>query len=94
MFTDMLDRVKADAVSVLSRVQIREESELEQLEARQRQAAQQDLQYQHASANPERADADANQGQTYIRNERKIGRNEPCPCGSGKKYKQCHGKLT
>ncbi len=38
-------------------------------------------------------EADAVSPQTVVRDERKVGRNEPCPCGSGKKYKQCHGKI-
>jgi preprotein translocase subunit SecA len=40
------------------------------------------------------ADADADKAQPFVRGGQKVGRNDPCPCGSGKKYKQCHGKLA
>ena len=96
MFTAMLERVKTEVVTVLAKVQIREESEVQELEARQLAAAQRDLELQYASSSAsEQAGA---QGQDpaapFIRNQPKIGRNEPCHCGSGKKFKQCHGKLS
>jgi preprotein translocase subunit SecA len=97
MFTAMLDRVKVEVVTVLSKVTLREESEIDELERRQSAAAQQDLELQHAESNSlvgstqtERPD----QPTPYIRKQPKIGRNEPCHCGSGKKFKQCHGKLS
>ena len=94
MFTAMLDRVKAEVVTILAKVQLREESDIDELERRQ-QLSQQDLELQHASASgveeqPNEAQASA----PFIRDQPKIGRNEPCHCGSGKKYKQCHGKLN
>lgn len=93
MFTEMLDRVKTEVVTVLARVQLREESEVEELERRQQQAAQQDLQMQHASAS-QATEADMPESGTFVRSQPKVGRNEACPCGSGKKYKHCHGKLA
>ncbi len=93
MFTAMLDRVKSEVVTILAKVQVRQDSDVDELERRQQQAAQQDLELQHEdlasaseTAEPENA--------TFKRQQPKVGRNEPCPCGSGKKYKQCHGKLT
>jgi preprotein translocase subunit SecA len=105
MFSDMLDRVKHDVVSIVSRVQIRSEEEVEELERRRREAAAAKLQLQHAEAQSAtesgggegpvaRPRAAAEPVETFVRSERKVGRNEPCPCGSGKKYKHCHGQLS
>jgi len=97
MFTAMLDRVKAEVVTILSKVQLREESEVDELERRQQQALQQEeLEMQHASALQPPAEASdvPPGGATFVRQAPKVGRNESCPCGSGKKYKQCCGKLT
>ncbi|RLA04727.1 MAG: preprotein translocase subunit SecA [Gammaproteobacteria bacterium] len=95
MFTDMLERIKHEVIGVLSKVQVRAEADVEAVEQQRRSQAQ--VKYQHDQANsmgeaPEKADAEEHK--PFTRQGRKIGRNEPCPCGSGKKYKQCHGKLT
>lgn len=95
MFTAMLDGIKYEAIQALTRVQIRSESEVEAME--KSHSDNQSLKMEHASAeNPLSADDTTQeaQQQPYIRKERKVGRNEPCWCGSGKKFKQCHGKLS
>jgi len=99
MFTTMLDRIKHDLISIVSKVQVRTESDVEAVEQQRRSEAPR--QYQHAEASAmggqqeeEAAPAGAETHTPYTRQGRKIGRNEPCPCGSGKKYKQCHGKLS
>lgn len=93
MFTAMLERVKSEVVGILAKVQLREGSEVDELERRQQEAAQKDLELQHAAAqSPE--PSEEQEAQTFVRQQPKVGRNEPCPCGSGKKYKQCHGKLS
>ena len=96
MFTAMLDRVKTEVVTILSKVQLREESEVDELERRQQEAAQRDLEMRHAEAGTQAQSDSADTGEAapFVREHPKVGRNEPCPCGSGKKYKQCHGKLT
>ena len=95
MFTAMLDRVKTEVVTILAKVQLREESEIDDLERRQQAASQQNLELQHADVTGTQASHVApDQPTTFVREQPKVGRNEPCPCGSGKKYKQCHGKLT
>lgn len=97
MFTAMLDRVKAEVVTILAKVQLREESEVDELERRQKAASQRDLELQHASASATdqaQNEQQAKPSMPFIRDQPKIGRNEPCHCGSGKKYKQCHGKLS
>jgi len=95
MFTNMLEGIKYEAIQALTRVQIRSESEVEALE--QRHADNQSMKMEHASAeSPLEAEdrQEEAQQQPYVRKEKKVGRNEPCWCGSGKKFKQCHGKLT
>lgn len=98
MFTAMLDRVKTEVVTILAKVQLREESELDELERRQQEASQRDLEMQHADAAAPQGQSQAQAGEaeqaTFVRDQPKVGRNEPCPCGSGKKFKQCHGKLS
>jgi len=93
MFTDMLDRIKHEIIGVLSKVQVRAESDVEAVENQRRSRSQ--MKYQHADpGNPDDKDTPANANRPVTRTGRKVGRNEPCPCGSGKKFKQCHGKLA
>jgi len=93
MFTDMLEGIKYEAIQNLTRVQIRSEEQVDALERSQSES--ENIKLEHASANnPLSTDEDqAPEHQPYVRKERKMGRNEPCWCGSGKKFKQCHGKL-
>lgn len=95
MFTTMLDRVKTEVITVLAKVQLREESQVDELERRQQEMSQEGLELRHADASSTAAEApqQAQEPSTFIREAPKVGRNEACPCGSGKKYKQCHGKL-
>lgn len=94
MFSTMLERVKTEVITILAKVQLREQSEVDELERRQREAAQKDLELQHDDALADAPEKSAGEASTFVRNTPKVGRNEPCPCGSGKKYKQCHGKLS
>ncbi|MEZ9364917.1 preprotein translocase subunit SecA [Vibrio sp. 10N.286.49.E11] len=99
LFEGLLDVLKTDVVTILSKVRVQQQEEVEKMEA-QRQAQAEEAarraQAQHATAENQLADdeAEAASPQTVVRDERKVGRNEPCPCGSGKKYKQCHGKIA
>jgi preprotein translocase subunit SecA len=100
LFSRMLDNLKLDVIGVLSRVQIRASEDVEAVEAQRREAEAQPMQFEHQAApgfvdeladnptEPKAAPA------AVFREEEKVGRNDPCPCGSGKKYKQCHGKLA
>jgi len=94
LFSDMLDRIKHEVISLITRVQIREEQDIEALEA-QRQTPS-SVRYEHPSTTGSDTDAEteSTDTQTMTRQSPKVGRNAPCPCGSGKKYKQCHGKLA
>jgi preprotein translocase subunit SecA len=130
LFAAMLERVKYETVSVLAKIEVRTQAEVDREEEERRLRLMRALQAQHAEAQsllsadgggeesganrpagsqpaggeaaaafarggvlPMPAPADEAQG-TFVRSERKIGRNEPCPCGSGKKYKNCHGALS
>jgi len=102
MFTQLLDRIKLEVIKILSRVQIRAEEDVEAIEAARRNQAP-PMQFQHAEAESLIAGAEDQRllesesgeaDEPFVREGRKIGRNEPCPCGSGKKYKQCHGKVS
>ena len=97
LFTQMLETLKRDVVSILSRVQV-QERDVEAMEEQQRQQAEAAPRtYTHATAENQLADEDTGGAEghtTFVRDEQKLGRNDPCPCGSGKKYKHCHGQLT
>ncbi len=109
LFTAMLDRIRSDSVMLLQRLQVRSEEEIEREEAERQRRLQSRMQLQHAAppelaaqALPpltdagERAEAAAPEAEPaapFVRGERKVGRNEPCPCGSGRKFKHCHGAL-
>jgi len=97
MFTDLLDRIKYEVITVLSKVQVRAEEDVEAVEEQRRRHSE--VQYEHANAPSvidDSADSDEEQEaeQPFVRTTEKVGRNSPCPCGSGKKYKQCCGKLN
>jgi len=104
LFSEMLEKVKRQVVTLLARVRVRSEEEIAQMEAAERAAAEvkaRHLQFQHADAGGYGADEEAaavaspgGQGfQQAARAMPKVGRNDPCPCGSGRKYKHCHGQL-
>ena len=101
LFSSMLDRVKFDTASVLMRIEIRSEADLQREEEERQRRLLAALQAQHAEAQSALAAPDAGAAEQgpppsaipQVRAERKVGRNEPCPCGSGKKYKSCHGVL-
>ncbi|GLP97490.1 preprotein translocase subunit SecA [Paraferrimonas sedimenticola] len=97
LFQAMLESLKTEVISILSKVRVQAESEVEAME-RQRREQEEALaaarQFNHEQAENLTADKPETAGGTFIREDAKVGRNEPCPCGSGKKYKQCHGKLT
>jgi len=101
MFGAMLEQVKHDTISILTRIRIQGEQDLD--DSAERQRAAEALKFQHAQASalgdrpgpaqPGAAPAAPPPPETFKRDGRKVGRNEPCPCGSGKKFKQCHGKI-
>ena len=104
LFSEMLDKVKREVVTLLARVRVRSEDEVAAIEAQERaqtEARLRQAQFQHADAggygaDEEAAEPDYQHGAQgpIVRDGAKIGRNDPCPCGSGKKYKHCHGQLA
>ncbi|MBL0143395.1 MAG: preprotein translocase subunit SecA [Betaproteobacteria bacterium] len=106
LFGAMLDSIKRQVTQHLMAVQIRSQAEVEEAERRAEEAAQavKNVQYHHADydealarAPEEGAEAAApaeEPAQPYVRAGQKVGRNDPCPCGSGRKFKNCHGKLA
>lgn len=91
LFEGLLDALKFDVIAILSKVRVQQQDEVERMEA-QRQAQAEET-ARRSQAQHQSADADE-ESSPQQRDERKVGRNEPCPCGSGKKYKQCHGKIA
>jgi preprotein translocase subunit SecA len=128
LFSAMLDRIKFETSSMMAKIEVRTQEEIDREEEERRRRLMRALQAQHAEAasllaaaeeqqtavaagvrastagaSPARAGARAappppaslpETAGTFVRGERKVGRNEPCPCGSGKKYKHCHGALS
>ncbi|EOB4971684.1 preprotein translocase subunit SecA [Vibrio fluvialis] len=93
LFEGLLESLKSDVITILSKVRVQQQEEVERMEAQRRAQAEEAA--RHAQAQHANADGSPEQDdhQPVVREERKVGRNEPCPCGSGKKYKQCHGKI-
>ncbi|WP_217524611.1 preprotein translocase subunit SecA [Vibrio metschnikovii] len=93
LFEGLLDSLKSDVIAILSKVRVQQQDEVERMEAQriaQAEEVARRAQAQHASSDNQNKDDGHH---PMVREERKVGRNEPCPCGSGKKYKQCHGKI-
>ena len=98
LFQDLLQNIKFDVIRMLSRMQIENPEEIEAQERLRRAEAAQKMNFQHSqleASEDQSGDGSSpqNKAETVVREERKVGRNEPCPCGSGKKYKQCHGRI-
>lgn len=104
LFVELLDRINFEVISTLSKFEVRAEQDVEQIEAQRRQALNMKMEFQHAdaSAGLEQQEENASLPESdstatvlpFVRDERKVGRNESCPCGSGKKYKHCHGGFS
>jgi preprotein translocase subunit SecA len=103
LFGQMLDKVKREVVTLLARVRIRSEEEIAAMEAAERaQRQSQQMQFQHADAGGLGVDEEAQQAQALAAAMQaqaqgampRVGRNDPCPCGSGKKFKHCHGQIA
>jgi preprotein translocase subunit SecA len=97
LFTSMLDSIKHEVITLVSKVQVRAQEDVEAVEEQRRQSSE--VEYHHDDAESvmqETADGEdvPEPNNPYTRDGRKVGRNDPCPCGSGRKYKQCHGKIS
>lgn len=97
MFEIMLDNIKYEAIKLLARVRIQTEEEIAALEAQRRaEQAKEKLEMKHQDPNTagQEEGNEPNRAEPFVRDGKKVGRNEPCPCGSGKKFKHCHGALS
>ncbi|HJV83572.1 preprotein translocase subunit SecA [Noviherbaspirillum sp.] len=103
LFGQMLDMIKNEVVRIVMTVRIQSREEIDAAEEQLAQSHVENVHYQHADFNPNAAPeellaptatADGDRQQPMVNALPKVGRNDPCPCGSGKKYKQCHGKLA
>ncbi|CAB9494980.1 preprotein translocase subunit SecA [Alteromonas macleodii] len=92
LFSQMLEALKVEVITILARVKVQAEEDVQKVEEQRRQAddVPKNFEHEEAKATPEEA---SDKVRTQVREGAKVGRNDPCPCGSGKKYKQCHGKL-
>ena len=99
MFTELLEHIKYEVIGILFKVQVRQEEDVQAIDDQMQ--APREMHFEHAAA-PALDDFDEPSAiieddavleQPFVREGSKVGRNDPCPCGSGKKYKQCHGKL-
>ncbi|WP_029935960.1 preprotein translocase subunit SecA [Thiomicrospira pelophila] len=97
LFQIFLSEVKRETVKMLSWVQLQSQEDVAKFESQQKEEAQQKLQATHPDADRKSsntsAEGEVKDPNTFRRDVPKVGRNDPCPCGSGKKYKQCCGKL-
>ncbi len=103
MFHGLIDRFKREVVGILCRINVRAEEDVEAVEAQRRRSAP--MRFEHAEATAlategaeaapgdEESEPERPHREPFVRSSRKVGRNEPCPCGSGRKFKQCHGRL-
>ncbi|MDV6327947.1 preprotein translocase subunit SecA [Idiomarina sp. Sol25] len=96
LFTEMLEALKLDVVTILSKVKVRAQEDVDAVDEQRKAADSAPREFRHEQSGPAAEEpqksSDSAQGQP-VRKGAKVGRNEPCPCGSGKKYKHCHGKL-
>jgi preprotein translocase subunit SecA len=101
LFSDMLEHIKREVIGVLTRIQVRSEEDVQAVDEQRREHEPQNLRFTHADASlvtaapiEEREEAEERIRITpFTRQTPKVGRNDACPCGSGKKYKSCHGQL-
>ncbi len=100
LFQQMLSDIKHEVIRILSHVQVQDNDRTEEMERQRREELARRMQFQHEQAAAmdapagEPQPAEQSSAQPFVRDGKKVGRNEPCPCGSGKKYKQCHGKIV
>lgn len=98
LFSQLLDKVNFEVITALSKFEVRVEQDIEQMQARRQALNPMQMEYKHAELGAlQESDVAVREEegvrQPFERSEPKVGRNDPCPCGSGKKFKQCHGKL-
>jgi preprotein translocase subunit SecA len=101
LFVDMLNKINDEAISLITKFEVKAEEDVAQIDAQRRESVAQNLQFQHREVKtleePELVESGGKGvalAQPFVRADRKVGRNELCPCGSSKKFKQCHGMFS
>ncbi|MEN9864861.1 MAG: preprotein translocase subunit SecA, partial [Pseudomonadota bacterium] len=103
LFGQMLEMIKNDVIKIVMTVRIQSREEIDEAEEQMAQSHVGNVSYQHANFDPNAAPEDllapqgepgSDRNEPHVNHGLKVGRNDPCPCGSGKKYKACHGKLA
>ena len=95
LFRAMLDSIKHEVIALISRVQVRAPEDVEAVEDQRRQSGEVEYQHEQAASLVDDEASTIPAAETpYLRDGSKVGRNDPCPCGSGKKFKQCHGAIS
>jgi len=97
LFSALLERIKAEVTQITMTVQVKGEDDVAAVE--EQLAPADNIQYHHADyaealGQDNEVEGEEDKHEPFVRSDDKVGRNDPCPCGSGKKYKQCHGKLS
>ncbi|MBL4865954.1 MAG: preprotein translocase subunit SecA [Pseudomonadales bacterium] len=100
LFQGLLEQIKEEVTRILTTVELKRQDEVEEMERQRRAEAEREMEFKHAESHAMEADK-AGENQTkdpqqapYVRTGEKVGRNQHCPCGSGKKFKHCHGKVA
>jgi len=100
LFQGLLEQIKEEVVRIVTTVELRRQDELDEMERQRREAAEREMQFKHdeshAMETDKASESDSAEPQQapFVRTGEKVGRNQDCPCGSGKKYKHCHGKVA
>lgn len=98
MFTNLLEHIKYEVIEILFKVQVRQEEDIRAIDEQRQLPKEMHFEHAEVSALQEldelpQASEQETVDQPFVRDGNKVGRNDPCPCGSGKKFKHCHGKL-
>jgi preprotein translocase subunit SecA len=95
LFTAMLESIKHDVISLVSRVQVKAPEDVDAVEEQRRQTNEVEYQHEQAEGALQSDESELpHAAQPFTRDGEKVGRNDPCPCGSGKKFKHCHGAVN
>ncbi len=98
LFSNMLDLINFEVISILSKFEVKAEEDVESVEAQRREAMNVKMEFKHPDTNEMTEESETEVASAdvipFARDQRKVGRNEVCPCGSGKKFKHCHGTIA
>jgi preprotein translocase subunit SecA len=93
LFNDMLDAIKYQVISMLSNIEVKAKEDIDEIEQQRKRESNRKLKYEHDNFLSGQDPSFEEKPVTFVRTDKKVGRNDICPCGSNKKYKHCHGKV-